>query len=134
MNTHTRVTVKSSEQTPPAGLDIFVFKDGAVKVLDSYSKVHPGSDSSANVVSGRGDRIVVMMSGSHLRADQIASIRCYEDLESLYVSMEDEEAGNLLMSGETVICAGEAGPWNIVLEPLLSKVEVLGLSVKLKGG
>ena len=77
---------------------------------------------------------MAMISGAHLRADQIASIRCYEDLESLYVSMEDEEAGNLLMSGETVICAGEAGPWNIVLEPLLSKVEVLGLSVKLKGG
>ena len=130
--THISISSKSTAQTPPAGLDIFVFKDGAVKSLDSYSKVRPDG-FEASVLSGSGDRIVAMLSGAHLRADQIASVRCYEDLESLYVSLEDEVAGAPVMSGETVICAGEQGPWNIVLEPLLSKVEVLGLSVKLKG-
>ena len=134
MNTHSDVTVKSSSSslTPPAGLDVFVFRDGAVKSLDSYSRVSP-QGSTADVVSGRGDRIVAMISGAHLKADQIASVRCYEDLESLYVSLEDESSGTPVMSGETVIFAGDPGPWNIVLEPLLSKVEVLGLSVKLKG-
>ena len=132
-STHTRVSLKSSSQTPPAGLDIFVFKDGAVKSLDSYSKVHLGGGSSVNVVSGGGDRIVAMIGGAHLKAEQIVSVRCYEDLESLYVSLEDEVSGSPVISGETVICAGQEGPWNIVLEPLLSKVEVLGLSVKLKG-
>ena len=133
MNTHTKVILKSSSLTPPAGLDIFVFKDGAVKSLDSYSKFHPDGSATANVISGSGDRIVAMISGAHLRADQIAAVRCYEDLESLYISLEDETDGSPAMSGETVICAGQEGPWSIVLEPLLSKVEVLGLSVKLKG-
>ena len=132
MNSHSYITLKSSSQTPPAGLDVFVFKDGAVKALDSYSKAYP-DDGQASVVSGSGDRIVAMISGAHLRADQIASIRCYEDLESLYVSLEDEVEGSPVLSGETVICAGGQGPWSIVLEPLLSKVEVLGLSVRLKG-
>ena len=131
-NIHTKVHVKSSGSIPPAGLDIFVFKDGAVKNLDSYSKVRT-EGFTANVVSGRGDRIVAMLSGAHLKGEQIAAVRCYEDLESLYVSLEEEAAGTPVMSGETVICAGEQGPWSIVLEPLLSKVEVLGLSVKLKG-
>ena len=132
LSDHSIILLKSPSQTPPAGLDIFVFKDGAVKSLDSYSKVRP-EGFSASVVSGRGDRIVAMLSGAYLRADQIAAVRCYEDLESLFVNLEDEVAGTPVMSGETVICAGEQGPWNIVLEPLLSKVEVLGLSVKLKG-
>ena len=29
LSAHTRVSLKSSYETPPAGLDIFVFKDGA---------------------------------------------------------------------------------------------------------
>ena len=133
LSAHTRVSLKSSYQTPPAGLDIFVFKDGAVKGLDSYSKVHPDGSSCVTVVSGSGDRIVAMIGGAHPTADQIASVRCYEDLESLFIRLEDEIAGSTVLSGETVICAGQEGLWNIVLEPLLSKVEVLGLSVKLKG-
>lgn len=129
----TQMICKSSSQAPPAGLDIFVFKDGAVKSLDSYSRCHLDGSATVGVVSGKGDRIVAMIGGAHLKADQIASIRCYEDLESLYVSLEEEVDGEPLMSGETVICAGEEGPWSIVLEPLVSKVEVQGLSVKLKG-
>jgi hypothetical protein len=132
-NIHTKVHVKSSGSIPPAGLDIFVFKDGAVKSLDSYCRQGYGGAGIASVVSGSGDRLVAMISGARLRADQIASVHCYEDLESLYVSLEDEASGSPVMSGETVICAGTEGPWNIVLEPLLSKVEVVGLSVKLKG-
>ena len=84
MNALSYISLKSSSHTPPDGLDIFVFRDGAVKSLDSYSKVYPDG-SQANVVSGRGDRVVAMISGAHLKADQIASVRCYEDLESLYL-------------------------------------------------
>ena len=131
-NARSYISLKSSSHTPPAWLDIFVFRDGAVKSLDSYSKLY-SDGSQASVVSGRGDRIVAMIGGARLKADQIASVRCYEDLESLYVSLEDEVDDSPVLSGETVICAGKQGHWNIVLEPLMSMVEVLGLSVKLKG-
>ena len=130
---HTEVHVKSSGSIPPAGLDIFVFRDGAVKTLDSYCRAPSAGSGIAGVISGSGDRIVAMIGGARLRPDQIASVRCYEDLESLYVSLEQETAGSPVMSGETVICAGTEGPWSIVLEPLLSKVEVVGLSVRMKG-
>ena len=132
-NIHTLVQVKSSGNIPPSGLDIFVFRDGAVKSLDSYSRVQSAGLGVASVISGSGDRIVAMIGGARLRPGQIASVRCYEDLESLYVSLEQESADSPIMSGETVICAGTQGPWGIVLEPLLSKVEVVGLSVKMKG-
>ena len=133
INSHTEVKLKSSSSPPPAGLDIFVFRDGAVKSLDSYSRASPGQNGTVNIISGSGDRIVAMISGAGFSPEQIASVRCYEDLESLYVNLRDEVDSSPVLSGETVICAGQPGPWNIVLEPLLSKVEVLGLSVKLKG-
>ena len=131
--TVTKINVKSSSQAPPAGLDIFAFKDNASKSLDSYSRSMQGAPFTATVLSGGGDRIVAMLSGADLTPSQIASVRCYEDLESLFISLERENPSVPIMSGETVICAGEEGPWNVVLEPLMSKVEVVGLSVKLAG-
>ena len=62
-NIHTLVQVKSSGNIPPSGLDIFVFRDGAVKSLDSYSRVQSAGLGVASVISGSGDRIVAMIGG-----------------------------------------------------------------------
>lgn len=132
LNTLSFLHLKSNS-APPAGLDVFVFRDDASKTLDSYCRTTPDASMTAAVLSGSGDRIVSMLSGAGLSPSQITSVRCHDDLESLFISLGMENPSQPVMSGETVISAGEEGPWNIVLEPVMSKVEVVGLSVKLKG-
>lgn len=130
---NTLVYLKSSSTSAPlSGLDIFVFKDGSIKSLDSYIKVAGQTDGPINVLSGEGDRILAVIANANLNEAQIKGIRSLEDLEAISVSLRDEVAGMPVMSAQKEYFAGLGEPLTLMLEPLASKVTVR-LSIRPKG-
>lgn len=130
---HTLIKLKSSTQDAPlSGLDIFVFRDGAVKSLDSYCHTDIPASGTIDVVSGKGDRILAVLAGASLKPSQIALIRSLEDMEALSVEYRDETDGNVVLSGCTVFSSGQDTPATVILEPLMSKITVR-LNGKLEG-
>lgn len=116
-------------------MDIFVFKDDDLRILDCYQKVDSPKDWNGTVCSSSGDRIISICANSRIAADEWPWIRSRGSLEKMAVSLELERREHPYMSGEARVTARESRPVSaeLVLRPLVSEIYLRSICCDFKG-
>jgi hypothetical protein len=118
-----------------SSLDIFVFKDDDLRILDCYQRVDEKENWDGNVCSSAGDRIISICANSRIEADEWPWIRSRGSLEKIAVSLELERRYSPFMSGEVRVTARESRPISaeISLRPMASEIYLRSVSCDFTG-
>lgn len=116
-------------------MDIFVFKDDDLRILDCYQRVEEPEDWNGIVCSSSGNRIISICANSRMAADEWPWIRSRGSLEKLTASLELERRDNPYMSGEVRVTAREGRPVSadLPLRPLASEIYLRSVSCDFTG-
>ena len=116
-------------------IDIFVFKDDDLRILDCYQRIESCADWDGIVCSSAGDRIISICANSRMTAEEWPWIRSRGALEKVYASLELESRENPFMSGEVRIKARENRPASaeVSLKPLVSEIYLRSISCDFTG-
>ena len=118
-----------------SSLDIFVFKDDDLRILDCYQRVDKAEDWDGNVCSSTGDRIISICANSRIEADEWPWIRSRGSLEKMASSLELERRNAPFMSGEARVTAKESRPISaeVSLRPMISEIYLRSISCDFTG-
>lgn len=118
-----------------SSMDIFVFKDDDLRILDCYQRVDSPEDWDGTVCSSSGDRIINVCANSRMAADEWPWIRSRGSLEKMTVSLELERRERPYMSGEVRVRARENRPISADMElrPLVSEIYLRSISCDFRG-
>lgn len=116
-------------------LDIFVFKDEAIKSLDCYQRVERPENWEGDVSSSSGDRIINICANSQLERDEWPWIRSQDALKKITVSLELESRMSPFMSGEVKVSATKGKPHHtdIIMRPAASEIHLRSLCCDFTG-
>lgn len=116
-------------------LDIFIFKDGAIKSIDCYQRIESPEDWEGNVSSSSGDRIINICANSQLEKDEWPWIRSQEALKKITISLELESRDSPFMSGEASVSTDNVITANtsIYLRPAVSEIYLRSLCCDFTG-
>lgn len=118
-----------------SSIDIFVFKDDDLRILDCYQRIESSADWDGTVCSSAGDRIISICANSRMAADEWPWIRSRGSLEKVCASLELESREHPFMSGEVYVTARENRPTSaeVSLKPLLSEIYLRSISCDFTG-
>ena len=115
-------------------LDLFVFNDDEIGALDAYTRSYAYSPSSVTVHSASGGKRLVAIANYAFPDDVATRVFCYEDLCRTVVDFTDDHPSFPVMSGESRFVAGEDEAPGLLLEPLMSTVEIRALRCRMDDG
>ena len=104
-------------------LDIFTFENDSQQKLDSYQRHDNISSHEIGVSSTGGDKIFFVCADSQRNRYDWKSIKSYSSLRNVYCNLEKESPENRVMTGESVIKAGESDI-RLTLNPLTSEINL----------
>ena len=118
-----------------SSIDIFVFRDDDLRILDCYQRVESPEYWTGTVCSSSGDRIISVCANSRMAADEWPWIRSRGSLEKMTVSLELERREHPYMSGEVRVTARGNRPISaeMTLRPLVSEIYLRSISCDFKG-
>ncbi|MBQ7194210.1 MAG: FimB/Mfa2 family fimbrial subunit [Bacteroidales bacterium] len=111
-------------------LDVFVFDDDKMRRLDSYSRSGLSSIRTIRVESGGGNKILVVTANIDYTEEQILGILTLEDLEHIEASYAADDPEHPIMSGVSYFKAGTDGSGTVVLQPILSEIEIRAIEAE----
>jgi len=114
-------------------LDIFIFEDDGLGTLDAYIREDRDSPSEVEIHCAGGDKVVVAVANARFTEETVTGILCYEDLRKIVACLTEDLPQYPLMSGETSFAAGTGRDCEIVLEPMMSVVELKSLRFRMPG-
>lgn len=97
--TATAVSITKSPGADVKTLDIFVFADDEMRLLDCYQRIERPEKWDMGVVSGYGDRIMFLCANSGMDAGEWPWIRSWHSLEKIVFNLEDECPDSPVMTG-----------------------------------
>lgn len=118
-----------------ATLDILVFRDDELKLLDCYQRIEDTGKWDRNVTSGTGRRIISICANGQLECDEWAWVRSRQTLDKITASLELERRDNPLMSGEAAITmnAERKDITEISIYPLVSEIYLRSICCDFRG-
>ena len=116
-------------------LDIFVFKDDDLRMLDCYQRIDRPQDWEGDICSSAGDRIICICANSRIRPAEWPLIRSQGGLEKLSACLEAEDRDSPFMSGKMHVTArkGHQAVTEFSLRPLVSEIYLRSISCDFKG-
>ena len=116
-------------------LDIFVFKDDDLRLLDCYQRVEKPGEWNGGITSSPGDIRVSACANSGVLPNEWPVIRSRGSLGNIKASLENESRQSPVMSGEIHINAhdGHQDASDISLRALTSEVYLRSICCDFKG-
>ena len=114
-------------------LDLFVFDDDAIGLLDAYTRSYAYSPEAVTVSSASGGKRLVAVANHAFPDDFVTRIHTYEDLRRAVACFTDDYPSWPVMSGEARFTAGPGQACSVTLEPLMSTIEIHSLQCKIEG-
>lgn len=107
-----------------SSLDIFVFKNDELGLVDCYQRIDHPEEWDGNVCSSAGDRTISICANSRMTIDEWPWIRSREGLKKISVNLEQERREYPFMSGEIHVRAKKDSPIyaGLSLRPLASEI------------
>lgn len=110
---------------PMEDIDIFVFNDDRMQLLDCYQRVEDPSSWNNEIVSTSGDRIITVCANAGKKMNEWFRISSLPHFREITMSLEEDSMRHPLMSGISHSpSAGESRRTDINLFPLMSIVEL----------
>lgn len=116
-------------------LDIFIFKDDDLRLLDCYQRVEKPAEWNGGITSSPGEIIVSVCANSGILPDEWPLIRSRGALGNIKASLENERRNTPVMSGEMHLIADNRHPdiSEISLRPLVSEIYLRSICCDFKG-
>lgn len=108
-------------------LDLFIFEDDGIGMLDAYSRSYAYSPTAVELCSSGGEKRVVAVANAAFPDSFVSSILSYEDLRGAVVSLTEDNPSYPIMSGEARFTAGSGRSCDLTLEPMMSVIELRSL-------
>ena len=127
------ITFKSAGGLPVSHLDIFFFNDDALARLDAYQRIPWTGEATVRCASTAGAKRIVAIANVEEKDLVWSDVHSYEGLQKHLSDLRKEDPEHPVMSGETALLAGYDRKASIVLEPLMSRVELQSLRIDFTG-
>ena len=114
-------------------LDLFVFDDDGIGLLDAYTRSYAYSPEAVTVSSASGAKRLVAVANHAFPDDFVTTIHNYEDLRRAVACFTDDHPSWPVMSGEARFTAGPGQACSVTLEPLMSTVEIHSIQCRIEG-
>ena len=125
--------LKSAGGLPIRHLDIFFFNDDALARLDAYQHIPWTGESTVRCASTAGAKRIVVLANEASDKLVWSDVHSYEGLRNHLSDLRKEDPEHPLMSGAASLPVGYDRKASIVLEPLLSRVELRSLRCDFSG-
>ena len=129
--TGTQIILKS--EAAASCLDVFFFNNDSLARLDSYQRIEAESPSGVDASSRSGSKILVVLANSSSDKYTWADVNSYDMLRTTMFELSEEDPETPVMSAECTIEETGAEDCSLVLEPLMSIVELGGISCDFSG-
>lgn len=132
-----KVTAVTAVRSPGASvartLDIFTFNDDALQRLDSYMRIEDFVQSSVDVASQAGDKIMFFCANGQRGKYSWADVNCVASLDGICVRLEEEDPRCPVMTACCRTSAGRSVEDEVELRPLMSCVMLNSVSCDFSG-
>ena len=125
--------LKSAGGLPISHLDIFFFNDDALARLDAYQHVQWTGEATLRCASTAGAKRIVVLANEPAERLVWSDVHSYEGLRKHLSDFRKEDPEHPLMSGAASLSVGYDRKASIVLEPLMSRVELRSLRCDFSG-
>lgn len=121
-------------QGPPIEtLDVFLFEDKQIRVLDSYQRIDDVTGWEIQAGSRKGEKIAFAVANGHWNKDEWMGVNSYESLRGYKAELEKESGSYPVMCGECRLTADGAQTVWMEMERLCSQVELRSISCDFTG-
>lgn len=113
-------------------VDLYVFNDDAMGMLDSHSRLHPVGNT-VSAASRKGSKRIVAVANSGEEALDWGSIYTFYNICTAICRLEKDNPHRPVLSGTAVYEAGSNKKFGIELEPVCSRIRLQSISCNFEG-